>query len=131
MTEKERYDAVQAQIKDLLDKAAGKSTGNAAGLGYALPAGKMQAINSQSPCAQEKQVSGTLKDILGDGDGTKATATVNGTIYTVIQHLRKDEWGLYRFWTHWDNVDGVQHYESNFDNVAFFNPASEPVWTKG
>lgn len=55
MTEQERYEAVQAQIKDLLDKATKKSTGNVAGFGYALLAGKMQAINSQSPYAKEAQ----------------------------------------------------------------------------
>lgn len=57
MTEKERYEAVQAQIEDLLDRAANKSLGGVAGFGAALLAAKMQALNSQSPYAKEAQQS--------------------------------------------------------------------------
>lgn len=71
-----------------------------------------------------------LTAILGDGDGVKATATMNGKVYTVVQCLHDDDEKPYRSWIHWDSIDNVHHHDFNFESIAFFNPASEPVWSR-
>lgn len=69
----------------------------------------------------------TLTNILGDGDGVKATATVKGTTYTVIQCLHTDDLGPYRSWIFSDSSDDIRFLETSFKTIEFYNPEG-PVW---